>query len=410
MARAEAGVGFAELEDSYRGGRQAATEAIERAGTNRPSLVVAFCTGWHDHEACLAGIKSVTNDAPVIGGSAIGVITNDHLGYEGHQVGVAVLPEDLRWDVVPVGNLEQGERQAGLELGRRLSVARTPLQKLLLLFYDSIKVPPPPAPVLNVSSYLLAGLEEGFGTELPLTVGAGLLGDYGLHASRQFCATHVAEQSVVAALLSGDCTPHVAVMHGCKPMSGHHTITRIDGPVVYEIDGRPALDVVDDLFGSTTWRRRMPLILVTLGVNHGAKTGPYDEASYLNRLIVSVDAESKSIVLFEADFENGTEFQFMRRNVDLMCRSAEEGTRNALERVRGEHQEPFFAMYIDCAGRSAAYSGGRFEEASVVQRIIGEGIPLLGFYSGVEIAPLLGKARGLDWTGVLLLLCREKAM
>jgi len=28
--------------------------------------------------------------------------------------------------------------------------------------------------------------------------------------------------------------------------------------------------------------------------------------------------------------------------------------------------------------------------------------PLFGFYSGVEVAPLLGKSRGLDWTGVLL--------
>jgi len=30
--------------------------------------------------------------------------------------------------------------------------------------------------------------------------------------------------------------------------------------------------------------------------------------------------------------------------------------------------------------------------------------PLLGFYSGVEIAPFLQKSRGLDWTGVLMVL------
>jgi hypothetical protein len=33
-----------------------------------------------------------------------------------------------------------------------------------------------------------------------------------------------------------------------------------------------------------------------------------------------------------------------------------------------------------------------------------EGVPLLGFYSGVEVAPVRGASRGLDWTGVLLLL------
>ena len=34
--------------------------------------------------------------------------------------------------------------------------------------------------------------------------------------------------------------------------------------------------------------------------------------------------------------------------------------------------------------------------------ITGE-VPLLGFYSGVEIAPLMGRAQPLDWTGVLTL-------
>jgi len=32
---------------------------------------------------------------------------------------------------------------------------------------------------------------------------------------------------------------------------------------------------------------------------------------------------------------------------------------------------------------------------------------LLGFYSGVEIAPFLGRSRGLDWTGVLLLFVED---
>ena len=46
-----------------------------------------------------------------------------------------------------------------------------------------------------------------------------------------------------------------------------------------------------------------------------------------------------------------------------------------------------------------------------VTEMMGQGVadrgyktPLLGFYSGVEIAPFLQKSRGLDWTGVLLVL------
>jgi hypothetical protein len=34
------------------------------------------------------------------------------------------------------------------------------------------------------------------------------------------------------------------------------------------------------------------------------------------------------------------------------------------------------------------------------------GAPLLEFYSGVEVAFLQGKSRGLEWTGVLLVLIK----
>lgn len=44
-----------------------------------------------------------------------------------------------------------------------------------------------------------------------------------------------------------------------------------------------------------------------------------------------------------------------------------------------------------------------------VQRVMNKyNTPLLGFYSGVEVAPILGKSRGLDWTGVLMVLAEDK--
>ena len=37
----------------------------------------------------------------------------------------------------------------------------------------------------------------------------------------------------------------------------------------------------------------------------------------------------------------------------------------------------------------------------VVTETLSDGVPFLGFYSGVEIAPVRGISRPLDWTGVL---------
>jgi len=406
MGKVKAGIGFDENQNSFEAGKRAAAQAVKGIGLKRGSLVLAFCTGRHNYQACFEGIRSEVGDIPIIGGPAIGVITNNNLGYEGYQVGVSVLPDDLAFDTAAVGGLDKGEKIVGLELGRQLSGKRNPREKMALLFYDSIKSPAPPAPVLNVSSYLIEGFEEGIGENPPVIVGAGLIGSYAFDRGKQFCGAKVADQQAVAALLSGECFVHTTTMHGCKPMSDYHTITRVEGPVVYEIDRKPSLDVIDELLGSRDWQKRLPLLLVTLGVNHGEKYAPYDEKNYINRLIIGIIPEKKAIVLFEADFENGTEFQFMRRNAELMEESAGKGSKEALAYLEKNHQEPFFALYIDCAGRTAGFSGAKREEAAIVQRVIGGDIPLLGFYSGVEIAPLMGKSRGLDWTGVLLLLSR----
>ena len=408
MSGWRAGVGFADSPDSFAAGERAAARCLEKMDGDRSSLLLAFCAGRHDHRACFAGIRSVSGQVPVIGGSAIGVITADDLGYGGYQVGVAALPDDLIFDIAAVGGLDRGEREAGLQLGRQLSERRSPAERLNLLFYDSVQSPPPPSPVLNVSSYLLDGFEQGLGPSPPPIVGAGLIGGFSFERGEQFCGAYVDHQQAVAALLSGDCAAHVSIMHGCKPMSDYHTITRIEGPVVYEIDGRPALDVIDDLLGGQDWQSRLPLLLVTLGVNHGEKFAPYDEKSYVSRLIIGIVPEERAIVLFEADFADGTQFQFMRRNAQLMAESAEKGCREAVADLRQSDQDPCFALYIDCAGRTASFSGAEREEASIVQQIVGCDIPLLGFYSGVEIAPLMGRSRGLDWTGVLLILSRSR--
>lgn len=67
-------------------------------------------------------------------------------------------------------------------------------------------------------------------------------------------------------------------------------------------------------------------------------------------------------------------------------------------------RKPIFALYIDCLGRAAAFSGIENEEAAEVQKYVGTRMPLLGVYSGVEIARVGGSIQPLDWTGVLCVL------
>ena len=117
-------------------------------------------------------------------------------------------------------------------------------------------------------------------------------------------------------------------------------------------------------------------------INKGDKFGSFREEDYANRLCCGVDEERSGLVMFEPDLVPGTEVQLMRRSVDFQY--IEQHTNELLQRAAG--RRPFFALYIDCAGRASAYCGSDSEEAAEVQRILGAQIPLLGVYCGVEIA------------------------
>ena len=88
-----------------------------------------------------------------------------------------------------------------------------------------------------------------------------------------------------------------------------------------------------------------------------------------------------------------------------MIESARRNSSELMAQIKADGRKAILGLYIDCAGRTAGYSNTTVEEASEVQKVLNQhGIPLLGFYSGVEIAPFLQKSKGLDWTGVLLVL------
>ena len=96
----------------------------------------------------------------------------------------------------------------------------------------------------------------------------------------------------------------------------------------------------------------------------------------------------------------------MRRSNEKMLESARSISQRLLDEVKDF--DPFLGIYIDCAGRTSGFCGAGAEEGAFVQETIGAEMPLLGFYSGVEVAPFMGGSRALDWTGVLIVLSEDR--
>ena len=393
------GIGYSIKTDPFAAGKECSAKAVEQIGDSPISIVIIFCSGKYNPELFLAGVRSNTGNAPVIGGAAFGVFTNTELSYEAYEATATVLSSDtIKFHTFSQPGLNINEYAAGIALANKINTCATNHAKGLLVFYDTAKSTNPP--MLNFATPLFAAIEEKIDASI-CCAGAGLMGDLQLTSCFQFLDDQVLHQHVLGLLISGDCMMYNNIMHGCMPASSYKTITRAEGPVIYEIDDRPAIDVIDDLFGAENkvpWNE-FPLF-VTLGLNKGDKYGDFKEQDYANRVCLAIDAEKKALIMFEPDLKAGDEVQLMHRSLNLDYLHS--GITALKQKAVGK--KPLLYFYINCGGRAKPFAGGELEDVTEVQKIIGNEIPFMGFYSGVEIAKLGNHLQALDWTGVLCLL------
>lgn len=403
LENCQAGVGRSEKHDSWEAGKEAATRAREDGKIARPVLALLFCTGRHDAVRLRDGVREVIGGAcPLVGGYAVGIITREAASYDGYEVGVALLAGDgIEAEAFAEVGLPGAEARVGELLGQKLAAAGADGDSNLLLFYDTVHHESG-QPRLNMATPLLGGMARTLAVP-PRMAGMGMIGDMQLQPTWQFCNDQVLQQSAIALLLRGGISMETTVMHGCRPAGRYHEVTRADGPVVLEMDGRPALQVLQEMLGPDSGLAPEDYaFFVTLGVNKGDKFAEYREENYANRMCIGVDAARNGLIMFENDLIPGTLVQLMRRSMDFSYLKPR--TDELFARVAAAGRRPLLAFYIDCAGRAAAYCGLDAEEADEVRQAIPPGVPLLGVYSGVEIARVGGQPQALDWTGVLCLL------
>jgi hypothetical protein len=398
-----AGVGYSERASSRDAGVEAAQSALDQGSLEACELALLFATSKHDPVAFRDGVRSVLGPKTrLFGGSAVGVITNDRMGYEGFEAGVAAIAcGGMNADLFIEGGLPGRERQVGIALARQIVARGYDERPNLLLLYDIVKRGLPGEGLsMNMATPLLAGMGEVLG-EWPAVAGGGMIGDMQWNPTFQLFDDRIEHHSAMALVLTGGVQMDTIIMHGCTPATSYKTITKAEGNVVLEFDDRPAIETVAAAFGADTSWQEYPLY-ITLGMNQGDKFGEVRDENYAVRLCMDIDRKRGGLVMFGDDMQAGTEVQVMRRTLDLdyVRRRADEIYGSLGDRV------PFLAVYIDCAGRAGAYCGTDFEEAQGVQEAIGSKMPLIGWYVGCELAKAGPAMQSHNWTGVLSILSR----
>ncbi len=194
------GVGYSEKLVTWGAGLQATRAALEQAGRTDPcDLVLLFATARHDAEVLRDAVAGVVGEnVPIVGGGAVGAISNTSFGYAGDQVILALFWLDgARCDILTESGLAGSETEAGKRFGQKLAALGITPDSQMLLFYDAIDRTQGEMRMV-MATHLLVAMEDCLGF-LPDLKGAGLQGDYQCTPARQWLGDRVGEHGILGA-------------------------------------------------------------------------------------------------------------------------------------------------------------------------------------------------------------------
>ena len=224
-------------------------------------------------------------------------------------------------------------------------------------------------------------LTEGIKRSLPsgVAVTGGLSADGDRFAKTLVCANAAPAEGLIAAIgFYGDgLRVGYGSLGGWDPFGPERIVTRSEGNVLYELDGRSALELYKEYLGDHAKGLPATGLLFPLSVRAS------DSEVRVVRTVLSVDEDAGSMT-FAGDLPQGHIAQLMKANFDRLI----DGAHGAAEISRGSGDDaPALALLISCVGRRLVLKQRVEEELESVRDVVGEQAVLTGFYSYGEICP-----------------------
>lgn len=175
----------------------------------------------------------------------------------------------------------------------------------------------------------------------------------------------------------------IRVGHGSKggwTMFGpERIVTRSDGNVLYELDGKPALRLYKEYLGELAGDLPASGLLFPLALREPAGD------KELVRTILAVDEESESLT-FAGEIPQGHRAKLMQASFERLLDGAEGAAEYALEKS-SPHAE--LSIAISCVGRRLVLGERSEDELEATLHVLPETVQQVGFYSYGEISPFL---------------------
>jgi small ligand-binding sensory domain FIST len=198
--------------------------------------------------------------------------------------------------------------------------------------------------------------------------------------------THLS--GAVGLALSGDLEIDTVVAQGCRPIGNPLFVTSCKKNVILELDGQPAVEVVQDLYESLPPRdQELFRHSLFLGVVMQDAKESYRHGDFLVRNLAGIDPH-RGALLIGAMLRDNQVVQFHLRDAETSA----DDLRELLARHRAEAgvDAPTGALLFSCLGRGVHLYGKPDHDSAMFREFFGA-VPLGGFFCNGEIGPVQGR-------------------
>jgi small ligand-binding sensory domain FIST len=343
--------------------RVAAATLRAQLGDAQPDLVIVFVSVHHaaQFEHVPALLAAVFDSALLIGCSAGGVIGGGHEIEQrpGVSATAAVLPDV---ELFPF-HIEQDVPPPALPEAPHFVLLADPFSFDAESFLRNLDHAYP-------SSRKIGGLASG-GRQ----PGSNAL----------FLGDQVHREGLVGVALTGDIELDTIVAQGCRPIGQPMFVTKCQGNLLWELDGVPAVEVLQDLYEHLGRAdQELAQHSLFLGIVMSENRHEYRQGDFLIRNIVGMDA-ARGVLGIGAVLHESSVVQFHLRD----AKTSAEDLAQLLARYEPGSSPPHGALLFSCLGRGVHLYGRPDHDTDSFRRRLGE-LPLGGFFCNGEIGPVQG--------------------
>jgi len=357
----------------------ATNELRTQLGGTAPDFVAVFASEHDDAELESLGEMLAAELGPglVVGCTAGGVIgAGEELEQEpGLSLTAAVLPGVGLHPFHLPGELVPGSG-APAEVWEEAIGIRAAADPQLLLLADPF-------------SFDTEGFLRGLDATYPTASKVGGLASGGAEAGTNilYLGQEIYDRGLVGVAMSGNVEIDTIVAQGCKPIGLPMFVTRCEGNLLLELDGRQPREVLEELYQSLdSGDRALMRNALFIGLVMREACQSYQKGDFLVRNILGIDGDNGALAI-GAQLHENLVVQFHLRDAQASAADLEEmlGRWDA----GSAYARPQGSLLFSCLGRGERLYGHPNHDSDAFRRHVGD-VPLGGFFCNGEIGAVHG--------------------